>query len=218
MTAKKTSLRPTKSYAAFETVAKRSLTLISLQSPAEKLLALRPTDDPIDLSDMSRAAVVLAVAAMDAYFTDVFAERFVPYLQRKQPTKAMVDLLSRAGLDTSCALHLLGMQRPYRRIRKLIEDFHEHTTTQRLHIIDQLFLAYGLKNFTHSVQNLKRRKTLLRSVELLVQRRHQIAHDGDLNAHRRLRPVNTSEIRKRIEDLLTFVSGSDELLQRQMCV
>lgn len=208
--------QPSKSYTTFETVAKRSLDLIALQAPVERIMALAPTTPPIDLSDMTRAAVVLAVAAMDAYFTDVFAERFVPFLKKKGATKAMVQLLEDAGLNTECALELLAMDRPYRRIRKLVEAYHQHITTQRHTVIDELFLAYGLKDFSSNVEKLKRRKTLLKSLTTLVQRRHCIAHEGDLNAHSRVRAIDPAKTKTRIEDLIAFVSGADELLQRQL--
>ena len=78
--------QPSKSYLTFEKVIQRSLALIAVQQPVEKIMGLKPEQPPIDLSDMTRAAVVLAVAAMDSYFTDVFAERLVPYLKKKGTT------------------------------------------------------------------------------------------------------------------------------------
>jgi hypothetical protein len=212
------SPRPSKSYAKFETVAKRSLDLIALQSPVEKIMALAPTTPKLDLSDMTRAAVVLAVAAMDAYFTDVFAERFVPFLKKKGATKTMVKLLEAAGLHTECALELIVMARPYRRIRTLVETYHEHVTTQKHAVIDELFLAYNLKDFSANVEKLKRRRTLLKSLATLVLRRHSIAHEGDLNAHGRVRTIDPANTKTRIQDVITFVSGADELLQRQLPV
>jgi hypothetical protein len=211
--------QPTKSYLQFESVAQRSLHLLALQRPVEQILATLPQDSaPLDLSDMSRASVVLIVAGMDAYFTDVFAERLVPYLRSEGPTKQMIAILGEAGLDTECALKLLAMKRPYRRVRKLIDAHLALKTTQRQHMIDELFLAYGLKDFCANVQKLKKRKNLLRSIALLVARRHKIAHEGDLNSHGRVNPIDPDKTRRQITAVLTFVSGADELLQRQMPV
>ena len=107
----KRRLSPSRSYIRFEGVIKRSLNLLSLQPAVDKLLA--GGNPAPDLSDMARAAVVLAVAAMDAYFTGVFAERLVPYLKRKRTTPpALAAVLQKAGLDTSLALELLVMERP----------------------------------------------------------------------------------------------------------
>ena len=58
-----------------------------------------------DYSDMTRSAVVLAVAAMDSYFTDVFVERLIVYIKSHKPNTKLVELLSKAGVNTNCTLH-----------------------------------------------------------------------------------------------------------------
>jgi len=208
-------LSPSKSYVRFEGVIKRSLSLLSLQKPVEKLLS--SGGNLHDLSDMARAAVVLAVAAMDAYFTGVFAERLVPFVKKKKTAPvALTTLLNKAGLDTAVALELLGMERPYRRVRKLMDAYLAQHVTQRVEAIDELFLAYGFKKFCHHVQSRTRRKTLLASVRSLVQRRHHIAHRGDLNSHGRLLPITPIQIKRRVLDIVKFVASADELLARQL--
>lgn len=186
----KTRRKPSKAYLKFESVMKRSLDLLALQKPIEKIMAVAPASKPLDLSDMTRAAVVLAVAAMDSYFTDVFAEHLIPFLKKKGATRAMVDLLKKAGLDTSYALRLIATKRPYRRIRTLIEAHLEYTTTQRTTAIDELFLAYGIKEFSSQVQKMKKRTKLLAAITRLVKRRNMIAHEGDMNSHRKVIPID----------------------------
>lgn len=208
--------RPSKSYLRFEHVMKRALDLVTLQVPIEKIMAMQPSQQGLDLSDMSRAAIVLAVAAMDSYFTDVFAERFVPFLKKKGPTPEMVAFLEKAGLNTQCALELLAMKRPYRRIRTLIETHLELRTTQKVAVIDELFLIYGLKDFSHHVQRLKRRKKLTAAIENLVKRRNKIAHEGDVNSHGRVIPVDPDKTKRRLLGVLTYVSGADELLHKRV--
>ena len=201
----------------FERVMKRALDLVALQVPVEKIMAMQPGQHfPIDLSDMSRAAIVLAVAAMDSYFTDVFAERFVPFLKKKGPTREMVAFLEKAGLNTECALQLLAMERPYRRIRTLIEAHLELRTTQKVAVIDELFLIYDLKDFSFNVQKLKRRKKLIDAIQNIVKRRNKIAHEGDVNSHGRVIPVDPERTKRRLQSVLTFVSGADELLHKRV--
>lgn len=208
-------LSPSKSYLRFEGVVKRSLNLLTLQSPVEKLFIAGGQSQ--DLSDMTRAAVVLAVAAMDAYFTGVFAERLVPYLKKKQThRKTLVNLLHKAGLDTEVALELLGMERPYRRVRKLMDSYLALHVTQRIEVIDELFLAYGFKSFSEHVQRRARRKTLVASVQRLVRRRHEIVHKGDLNSHGTLQDIEPSAISRRVMHVVKFVSCADEMLQSQL--
>ena len=204
-----------KSYEKFELTIQRGLNLMSMQRAVEKAFVKESTDK-VDPGDLTRAAVVLSVAAMDSYFTDIFTELFIPFLKKKGPTQGICEILTEAGMTTKVALELLAMERPYRRIRTIVEQYFERHTTQRVEAIDTLFLAYGLKNFSHNVQKLKRRKKLLRSVGIVVERRNDIAHEGDFNAHRKLNPINYREMRKRIMDIVSYVAGAEELLRKSI--
>ena len=82
--------------------------------------------------------------------------------------------------------------------------------TQKSERIDQLFKSIGLSNFCKDSQGLLGRKNLVRRVEILVQRRHSIAHAADLNSHGKPRVINSQRVRKQIEDLELFVMGVDE--------
>jgi hypothetical protein len=213
--AKQSQRIPSKSYLRFESVIKRSLNLLSLQQAVEKLFAGQKS--PPDASDMTRAAVTLAVAGMDAYFTGVFAERLVPFLKKKKtPPKALCDLLQKAGLDTATAIELLGMDRPYRRIRKLMDCHLEKHVSQRIDVIDELFLSYGLKDFCDHAQRKAKRRNLLKSIQRLVERRHEIAHKGDVNSHGRLQKITPTQIKTLVMHLVKFVASADEILQGQL--
>jgi hypothetical protein len=208
-------LSPSKSYLRFEGVIKRSLNLLSLQPAIEKLLA--KTTPPPDVSDMARAAVVLAVAAMDAYFTAIFAERLVPFLKKaKIAPPALAAVLEKAGLDASLALELLAMERPYRRIRKLMDAHLAKHVSQRFEVIDELFASYGITKFCHHAQGKAKRKNLLASIRKIVERRHKIAHKGDLNSHGRLQEITPSNIKTRVMHVVKFVAAADEILQHQL--
>ena len=69
-----------RAYWEFEKTIERSETLIDLY---DFLNDLENDDDDLeeddhDFADLLRAAIVFAVAAMDAYFTDRFSELLVP--------------------------------------------------------------------------------------------------------------------------------------------
>jgi hypothetical protein len=162
--------------------------------------------------DMGRAGIVLSVAAMDAYFTRRFTEILGPYLKAKGPSDDLVALLQAAGFDTRQALELLTMERPYRRIRSLVDSHLERYTTQRFDAIDRLFLCFGLKSLCANAQSRSRRATLLRSVEILVERRHEIVHTGDHDKHGKIVPLDFTEFAKRIRDLNIFVQNADEII------
>lgn len=216
MAKKSKNMSPSKAYLTFEKKIERSLNLIVLQKPTESIIKASRTTSYVDSSDLLRAALVLGVAAMDSYFTDVFAERFVPYLRKKGPNKAMVSLLESAGFGTETALKIMAMERPYRHIRTLVEESLEKKVTQTTSVIDDLFLAFDLKNFTQHIEQLKNRKTLLRSIKNAVNRRHKIAHEGDINSHGKLNPITRNDVRHKLKDIVQFVSGADQILQSQL--
>lgn len=168
--------------------------------------------------DVLRAAIVLSVAAMDGYFTRRFSELLVPYLKRNGPNEKLIQLLEAAGLTTAVALELAAMDRPYRRVRALVQRHLATYTTQRFRAIDELFLALGVKDLSKHAQGMAKKTRLLRSVELLVERRHQIVHDGDMSTHGKLLPIDPKEIIKRQGDLLTYVGQADALISRAVKV
>ena len=207
-------LHTSRAYENFESVILRSHYLVSLHKTLEASVKL--TGQPYDFSDLLRAAIVIAVAGMDAYFTDVFAERLVLFLKKKGTTKDLINLLESAGMDVETALQLLSMQRPFRRIRTLVETHLNRHVTQRTKAINKLFKAYDIPDICENVEKKLKRKRLLREIEILVERRHAIAHDGDLNSHGKLADLNGTWVRNRMLDVQKFVAAVDEILQNQL--
>jgi len=166
-------------------------------------------------TDLLRSAIVLSVASMDAYFTDKFSDLLVPELKKKNKKigKPLENLLKEAGLDDlqEC-LSLLAMKRPYRRIRAFVTTYLETKTTQRLKAIDKLYLCFGIKKFCASVEGRLGRKNLLTRVQKLVERRHQIVHDGDYTRHHKLRPIDSHQTSRYLVELLDFVAAADSFL------
>jgi len=205
---------PSSALTTFFKTSNRSLALmmaamrIQVKDEVRKDLQISSTE----ITDMIRSSVVLSVSAMDAYFTDRFVEDFVSYIKARGPSRRMIAFLSDAGLDTAQALEMAAMKRPHRRVRTLVQRHLERYVTQKVKKIDELFSAYCINDFCSCVQGRVGRKTLLRSVELLVERRHQIVHNGDLNSHGRLQQVAPQEFLRRIKDVGTFVMAADEFL------
>jgi hypothetical protein len=200
-----------RAFTKFETSVARSITLIRnyrrliifSKNAGKKVFAPK---------DLIRASVVLSVAALDAYITDVFSEKLVPYLKKYKPDEELVMILQKSGLDTREALNLIQMDRPFRRIRNLVNKYYSTYTTQRFEVIDSLFLAYRLKNITKMAEKKSGRMTLKRSVELLIQRRHKIVHEGDYNSHNKLISIDEIQMKKRINDLKLLVKCLDEII------
>ena len=82
----------------------------------------------------------------------------------------------------------------------------------KFEVIDKLFLAFRLKDISDRAQSKSKRKTLKRSVAILVERRHKIAHDGDYNSHGRLNNIALNETERRINDIRLFVQCIDEII------
>jgi hypothetical protein len=136
-----------KAFKKFKKTIRRCESLVDLYNT---LHTQSQTDSRISApQDIVRGAVVLSVAALDAYVTDIFCEKLVTYLKRHTPDQSLVDLLQKAGLDTKEALGLLKMDRPYSRIRTLMRQYYQSYTTQKFEVIDGIFLPFRLKNITN---------------------------------------------------------------------
>lgn len=208
-------LLPTKAYEKFLKTVRRCESLVESYKKLHLLDQEKGEDIPTP-KDIVRGAVVLAVAALDAYVTDAFVEKLVPYLKRYTPDEELIELLYDAGLDTKEALVLLSMDRPYRRIRTLIENYYASYTTQKFEVIDQIFRPYRLKKITENAAKKSGTFSIKKSVGKLVERRHQIAHAGDYNAHGRIVDINEEQIGKRIVHLELLVTQMDEILCKRI--
>jgi hypothetical protein len=170
-------------------------------------------NDSHAVSDMARFGVVLAVAAMDDYFTRKYAEVFVPVLKRHGLNKHCSDMLEDAGLDIRSAIELLTMDRPYSRLRKLAQDNYSNYTTQNVGKIDDLFKTIGITKLSLHAQNRSKRKTLISSIDKMVKRRHKIVHTGDLTRTAKLNKINITEMQRRFADICLFVSCADKHIE-----
>lgn len=166
--------------------------------------------------DLLRAAIVLSVAAFDAYATDCFAEKFVDYVKRFGTNDEIETMLTKAGFDIKFSLELLSAKRPYRRIRTLIDHYYSNYVTEKLDVIDKLYEMYCIRQFTHNAANRsgKDPQRLLSSVQKLVNRRHSIAHDSDYNEHGKLKRVNAMDT-NRINDLKLLVDNMDAIIENK---
>ena len=164
--------------------------------------------------DILRGAIVLSVAAFDAYATDCFSEHFVDYIKNNSIDNSIVELLSDAGFDIKFALELLNSDRPYRRIRTLIDRYYSKYTTQKMNVVDNLFKLYHLKGITKRAAEKAGKKpdVFIKSIEKLIERRHSIVHDGDYNDHKRIKPVKETDVR-RIKYLKLLVDNMESIIE-----
>lgn len=149
-----------------------------------------------EASDMARFGIVLAVAAMDDFFTRKYAEALAPALKRHGINESFAKMLEEAGFDIASAINLLQMQRPYSRIRKIAQDHYSNLVTQSENRIDSLYETIGIKNLCEHAQRRSKRKNLLKSLNILVKRRHKIVHAGDIGRRGRVSPIDKTTINR----------------------
>ncbi|WP_405123515.1 HEPN domain-containing protein [Pseudomonas sp. M20] len=200
-----------KAFTKFHKTVRRCDTLVDAYTTLHSLNAA-DASVPTAPKDIIRGAIVLAVAALDAYVTDVFVEKLATYLKKYRADDSLVDLLLKAGLDTREALTLLTRERPYRRIRNLVRSYYSQYTTQRFDVIDSVFLVYRLNKLTDSAARKSGRSHIQSRVGELIDRRHEIVHAGDYNQANRIQDIDEVRVKRWITALEYFVSAMDEII------
>ncbi len=208
----------TKSFHIFEQTLGRSRGMLQLAKLYNDMLARGEIEEHnfLKVSDLARASIVISVSAMDSYFTRKFAEILVPYIRARGPTPGIIRVLEKAGLDTAQALTLLTMARPFRRVRTLVEGYLDRVVVQKFRVIDELMLCFGLKNFSENIQKSTGLKRTLRSIEILIERRHSIVHEGDVDSKGRLKSLNIAQTERRIKELARFVWCSERIINKRI--
>jgi hypothetical protein len=168
-----------------------------------------------EASDMGRFGIVLSVASMDDYFTRKYAEVMIRCIKKNGVNKKFVDMLEEAGLSVAGALELISLDRPYRRIRKIAQDHYRNYTTQSTEKIDSLYETIGIKDLCEHARRRSGKKTLVKSVSELVNRRHKIVHSGDLTTTGKLQKIDSRTL-NRVLHLREFVLKADEHIEAFM--
>lgn len=165
--------------------------------------------------DLLRAAIVLSVAALDAYCTDCFSEHFVSFIKNNEISDKMEKALEKYGLKLRTAVGFLRTDKndAYSIIKELVQKYYERYTTQKIEIIDQLFDLYNLKEITKCAQRRAKDEHLLEDVEKTVNRRHKIVHEGDYD-NKRIGNVAESDY-KRIQSIKTLVDNMEYIINNK---
>ncbi len=185
---------------------------------AEQLIELRATQPEIDEpDDLLRAAVVLAVAAFDRYFTAKYCDVLVPHLKSgKKIYSSLFETLGKAGLTPEFTLQeIIPADRPYRKIRTIIQNSLSNYTSHRDDKIDELFSNVGLKNLCENAQAKAKRKNLLSRVMKLVDLRNEIAHEAHTKTNGDPRHISSDNVSSRINEMKLFVKCCDEIIDKK---
>lgn len=164
--------------------------------------------------DLLRAAVVFAVSAFDMYAADRFAEHFIPYIKSHEPTKRDDKFLSDIGFTAKETILMIThtRKRPFRRIRKVLDEYLSRKPMQTFSSVNKLYGYYGLKDIIARADRKKKSTKLSTIVEKLVHRRHEIVHAADYNGKNALKSIAERDVRKGIEALSILVSNMDFII------
>lgn len=170
-------------------------------------------------NDLSRASIVLSVAALDAYVTDCFSEHFLKYIKKKDISREVIDLLDKYGVTVKCLLDIIKdgndiEHNVFELIREKMYLYFEKYTTQKMDVIDSLFSLYGLKDITLCAQNRSNEIKLLEEVNKIIIRRHGIVHNGDYDKNFNIKTISNNVIND-INKIEIFVDNMDYIIENR---
>ena len=84
---------------------------------------------------------------------------------------------------------------------------------QKRKSIEELYACYGIRDIIPFAEGKAERKTLWDSVEKLIKRRHQVAHDADYLFAGKLDSIDKKEVVRRLGHVSKLVNSIDEVLQ-----
>ena len=135
------------------------------------------------LADAHRAAVVLAVSALDAYIRTVVIERIRTLLLEKKPLPQSLSCKIKSFLKEDGLLEAARQSDLLDRVEKALSSDFERRSFQGSKVIEEYLELSGLPNvFARIAKDLDvNEQLLIEQLDGYTLRRHVIAHRGDLN-------------------------------------
>jgi len=129
---------------------------------------------------------VLAVGAVDAYVHDKVSENLVPFIKRalknnSNDLEPIEKILKRAEVQTRQYLSWLTFDRPFVKVRQVIDSHMSYESLQHPGSIRDAFILIGKRDIWSRCSKLMNRTEKEISDQLvdLARRRNQIVHEGD---------------------------------------
>ena len=167
--------------------------------------------------DFLRFAIVLSVAAFERYVKDAFLAHLVTSLRKEPCNENLQKLVVDSGITSDfwrqCILK--KTPHPFQRICNAVKRHLFAFPCQKKSAIDGLFKCYSLGSLVDNTRSKSRRKTLWRSIEWAVKRRHQIVHAGDCGNMGHLALITIRETEHRLDDIELFVTNMDEIVRNK---
>lgn len=170
------------------------------------------------LDDLLRASLVMAVAAMDAYFHAKILRYVVSHSRKASPSGRLLN----ERILVSDFIEGRKRQRANTALRAALERNLSYQSLQHPEkIADALGLIGVCKFWDEIAKALKRaKKDLCDEIGAIVRRRNQIAHEGDLSQSKKARNQDRSIANKYVRDSITtlkqFVDAADVLINSKV--
>lgn len=178
--------------------------------------------------DLLRAAVVLAVAALDKYCKDKFLDFFEGYYGDALKAHANLECcdayLDKKGIDIKVRLslyqkHATGeLSCPERDMARLLRDELQRDTFQRVDAITELFKCFGLNDIIKRAVEKSGRPDVWKSVADLIRRRHQIAHSADYGTGAGVESIEEDAVGRWLDELSQLVNCIDSIVDNKFKV
>lgn len=200
---------------AFMATHGRAKTLLKLHSSGT------PGRPKRERGDILRAAVMLAVAAVDAYFHDKILERITPYLKAKKGKGLPGDLIKmlEKGGGVEKLLGIFYEERPHRHIHTIVRQAQADITFQKPDKIESALRLVGVTDFWYLVALKMRRRTskkfLRRKLGQYAARRDAITHEADQATGKRLREISRPYVKLCLEFLTRFIKAADVVIDKK---
>jgi len=174
-------------------------------------------------SDVLRSAVVLTVAALDAYVHSKVSENLVPYIRRelrrdKKKLEVIAKILQEKKVTPVDFMEAAARPRPFVQIRKHLDDFIYKQTFQHPGGIEAATELIGHPKPWGAVAKIigSPETDVRRNLAQYIQRRNQIAHEGDRHRSKKKagvrRRIDRSYVDAAVEFISDLVRALDEVL------
>lgn len=157
------------------------------------------------ISDLYRAALVMSVSAMDAYFHVKVLHYIVIQSKKSAPSKSLMNL------KITVSDFVRGNSMKYRNsaLRSAIERHLSFQSLQTPEKVATTLNLIGVKDFWQKVaKELKSDEdTLKKQIGKIVDRRNKIAHEGDVSQSKKTRNKDREVKPKLVRDALTLIDS-----------
>jgi len=198
---------------AFSATLQRAETLLTFHSATRG----RP---PKEREDILRAAVMLAVAAVDSYFHDKILERLTPFLLTRRGRSipgGLIKLLENSG-GVGKLLEILYADRPHRRIHTIVTRAQADLTFQKPDKIEAALKILAISDFWYRVARKMGRRTsregVRRKLGQYASRRDKIAHEADRTTGGELAPIRKPYVAGCISFIRRFIHAADHVIDQ----